>query len=649
MADDLVIGGQLGNYLIESVIGRGGMSVVYRARHSRLGTAAALKVLAPELSSDDTFRERFLREAQLAAGIDHPNVIPIHDMGIHDGSLYIVMRYVAGGDLRTLLVESGPLAPRRAIELLAPVAQALDAAHSRALVHRDVKPGNILVERSRAGEVEHVYLTDFGIAKSLASVSGLTRAGGVLGTVDYMAPEQTQGQEVSAATDVYALACVLYQCITGHVPFERELARAERPQREAAPEPASRLRPGVPEALDAVIAKALSRDPSERFPSCEQLLHAASVALAGQPSGAGAAPGETVAAAGAGETVTRSAPPPPRRSAPLRDDLPAASGPGGEAWPPPAAQPPQPPPARGGGAAQPPPLPPAPAQAPPVAAPPARGAPVAGRGDRAGRQRRLGYAALLAAVVAVAAVAVVLLTSSSSSPQGKPFAGSLGAVPTNNVTGSGTATVHLNGNVGTVTLTTTGLDYEEQLQHALHIHTGGKGICPPASAARLHNGHLSISTTDGIKYYGPPALALTTRGDTSPSSILVFSRFPTGGKIRYSRTITLPESVAKAIRENNAVVVVHGTDYDHSGLYDGILERSELNKAYPATATAPALCGSLLPTQGAAASVGSLTYTASLTDNPYAGFLCEASEGITLLPDRRRRGVARPGAGAPVA
>src|SRR6202047_1482676 len=205
MTDDLIIGGQLGNYLIESVIGRGGMSVVYRAKHSRLGTSVALKVLAPELSSDDSFRERFLREAQMAATIDHPNVVPIHDMGMREGSLYIVMRYVAGGDLKAMLATSGPLDAEQAVSVLMPVALALDAAHAHGLVHRDVKPGNILIQRSAAGDVEHVYLTDFGIAKS-SSISGLTRAGGFLGTVEYMAPEQVGGGAVSGQTDVYALA-----------------------------------------------------------------------------------------------------------------------------------------------------------------------------------------------------------------------------------------------------------------------------------------------------------------------------------------------------------------------------------------------------------------------------------------------------------
>src|SRR4029079_8683937 len=159
MSGSLVIGGQLGNYMIESVVGRGGMSVVYRAVHARLGTPVALKVLAPELSSDDAFRARFLREAKMAAGIDHANVIPIYDTGLHEDSLYIVMRYVAGGDLKTLLSSSGSLEPEQAVAVLMPVARALDAAHTHGLVHRDVKPANVLLQRSPSGEIDHVYLS----------------------------------------------------------------------------------------------------------------------------------------------------------------------------------------------------------------------------------------------------------------------------------------------------------------------------------------------------------------------------------------------------------------------------------------------------------------------------------------------------------
>ena len=605
MTDDLVIGGQLGNYLIESVIGRGGMSVVYRAKHSRLGTSVALKVLAPELSSDDTFRERFLREAQMAAGIEHPNVIPMHDMGLHESSLYIVMRYVSDGDLKDLLAASGPLDAEQAISLLMPVAQALDAAHAHGLVHRDVKPANILIQRSGAGEVEHVYLTDFGIAKSVASPSGLTRAGGLIGTVEYMSPEQTEGREVSAATDVYGLASVFYQCVAGRTPFERDLVEGAWPPGGGTLEPLSRLRPELPSALDGVMAKALSRDPGERYATCAQFLGACSYVLGARAPGVGDSEGATVVDGppGGEETVAISSGPAHSSGGSGREP---PSGRGGDPWPP-ISEPPPPP-----------------VMPPPAAPPPER------KGIGATISRRRGYAAALVAAVVAAAVAVVLISSSSpKTAKGKPSSATLARVPTNHVTGSGSATVRLNGNVASVTVTTSGLDYNEALGHALHIHAGGKGLCPPAAAGTPHNGHVMISTTDGIKYYGPPALSLTTSGDTSPSSILVFARYPTGGKIRYTRTITLPADVAARVRENNAVIVVHGVDYDHSGIYSGVLERSELNKSVPATATAPALCGPLIG-HATTASVGArprghaLSYTATLV----TAFICEAPEAL---------------------
>ena len=605
MTDDLVIGGQLGNYLIESVIGRGGMSVVYRAKHSRLGTSVALKVLAPELSSDDTFRERFLREAQMAAGIEHPNVIPMHDMGLHESSLYIVMRYVSDGDLKDLLAASGPLDAEQAISLLMPVAQALDAAHAHGLVHRDVKPANILIQRSGAGEVEHVYLTDFGIAKSVDSPSGLTRAGGLIGTVEYMSPEQTEGREVSAATDVYGLASVFYQCVAGRTPFERDLVEGAWPPGGGTLEPLSRLRPELPSALDGVMAKALSRDPGERYATCAQFLGACSYVLGARAPGVGDSEGATVVDGppGGEETVAISSGPAPSSGGSGREP---PSGRGGDPWPP-ISEPPPPP-----------------VMPPPAAPPPER------KGIGATISRRRGYAAALVAAVVAAAVAVVLISSSSpKTAKGKPSSATLARVPTNHVTGSGSATVRLNGNVASVTVTTSGLDYNEALGHALHIHAGGKGLCPPAAAGTPHNGHVMISTTDGIKYYGPPALSLTTSGDTSPSSILVFARYPTGGKIRYTRTITLPADVAARVRENNAVIVVHGVDYDHSGIYSGVLERSELNKSVPATATAPALCGPLIG-HATTASVGArprghaLSYTATLV----TAFICEAPEAL---------------------
>jgi len=196
-------------------------------------------------------------------------------------------------------------------------------------------------------------------------------------------------------------------------------------------------------------------------------------------------------------------------------------------------------------------------------------------------------------------------------------------------------------NVAEFAVTTNGLDYNDSLVHPFHIHTGGKGECPPASAARPHNGHMTISTTDGIKYYGPPALALTTRGDTTPASILAFPRYLTGGTLHYSRTITLPADVAKRIRESNGVVVVHGTDYDHSGIYSGVLDRSELNKGVPGTATAPALCGPLRTAAKTTASARghTLVYTAVLKDDPAIPlselFLCEAGATVPAAAEPR--------------
>jgi hypothetical protein len=205
-------------------------------------------------------------------------------------------------------------------------------------------------------------------------------------------------------------------------------------------------------------------------------------------------------------------------------------------------------------------------------------------------------------VIAGAAAAVIALSSGGSSkppvPAGQRFATAAQPVPTNHVTGNGTANIALNGNSVAVTLNTNGL--LNGAPHALHIHAGGAGVCPPASAAKLHNGHLSIATLDGIKFYGPPQVSMTLFGDTSPKSIVDFSRYPTVGNIRYQRTITVPPGVAGAIRAGNAVIVVHGIDYDGKGVYDNVLDRSDLNPSLPGTATAPALCGTLVPTTATA-------------------------------------------------
>ncbi len=596
--DQLAIGGQLGPYLIDSVIGRGGMSVVYRARHSRLGMWVALKVLAPELGSDDAFRERFLREAQMAAAVDHPNVIPIHDMGVHEGSLYIVMRYVSGGDLKALLA-GGNIDPQLTMRVLTPVAHALDAAHARGLVHRDVKPANVLIQRAPGGEIEHVYLTDFGIAKNSAALSGLTGTGVFIGTIEYMAPEQMESREVSAETDVYALGATVYQCLTGRLPFHRELAEGARPPL-GAPDPVSTARPDLPPALDAVLAKALARHPADRYASCSALMDACEQALAA----GGALAGADARALGATELAPESSP---------SAAAPAAAAPSGTG----AA------PASSGTGAPPPPA-------------------------RQSHPRRRPPAVVLVGgllVLAAAVGGVVIALGGSSSKSGGPAAqAALTPVPSNRVTGSGQVSVHLVGDKATVSLTTNGLDGDAELVHAMHIHAGGKGECPPASAAKLHNGHLAIDTNDGIAFYGPPVQSLTTSGNTGVASILVFQRYPVGGTIRYSRTIELPAKVAAEIRDNNAVIVVHGIDYDGSGVYSGVLDRSDLNKALPATATAPALCGPLKgPPQLADSAARPVTFVAAL--RPTRLTVAELSICGVPLPengaDIRRRVLAK--------
>src|SRR5262245_27681025 len=217
------IGTELAGYRIEGLVGRGGMGVVYRAMQKRLERQVALKVLAPELAHDTGFRERFERESHLAASIDHPNIIPIYEAGEAEGVLFIAMRYVEGIDLKARLERDQRLGPDFTLNMLGQVAAALDTAHAKGLIHRDIKPGNIVIASGiDAHGSDHVYLTDFGIAKHAASRAGLTRTGHFVGTLDYAAPEQIEGRTLDGRTDVYALGCVLYQCLTGKLPFERD-------------------------------------------------------------------------------------------------------------------------------------------------------------------------------------------------------------------------------------------------------------------------------------------------------------------------------------------------------------------------------------------------------------------------------------------
>jgi hypothetical protein len=293
MSVDSRVGTELGGYRIESVLGRGGMSVVYLARHLRLKRLAALKVLSAELAEDERFRDRFIRESELAASLDHPNIVPIYEAGEAGGLLYIAMRYVEGTDLGAVIRENGFLAPERAVDILAPVADALDVAHAKGLVHRDVKPANILIDPSPGAGREFVYLSDFGLTKRTASVSGLTRSGQFMGTVDYVAPEQVQGQSVDGRADQYSLGCVAFECLTGRPPFQKETEVAVLwAQVNDAPPAASAARSELPSVIDRPLARAMAKNPDDRFRSCAAFVRALAAPVRAPVSVGGPEPDE---------------------------------------------------------------------------------------------------------------------------------------------------------------------------------------------------------------------------------------------------------------------------------------------------------------------------------------------------------------------
>jgi serine/threonine protein kinase len=262
---------------VEEVIGHGDMGVVYRAEELALQRRVALKLIVPEYSREERFRERFRRESRVAAAIDHPNVIPVFDAGDEDGVLYIMMRYVGGADLGELIADRGRIEPLRAARIVRQVGAALDAAHARGLLHRDVKPSNVLL-----GREDHVYLSDFGLAKPAASTRELTRQGSIVARVEYVAPEQILNQPVDARADIYALGCLLFEALTGEPPFASSqegpaaLAHLDAPR----PSPAD-LRPEVPREFDDVVRRAMAKDPNERYPSAGDLGEAALVAAGG--------------------------------------------------------------------------------------------------------------------------------------------------------------------------------------------------------------------------------------------------------------------------------------------------------------------------------------------------------------------------------
>jgi hypothetical protein len=273
---ELEPGDEFAGCRIEAVAGRGGMGVVYRATELSLGRPVALKLLAPERAADREFRERFQRESRMAAAIDHPNVVPVYAAGEHDGSLYLVMRYVGGTDLHQLLRDEGRLEPARAAELVAQLASALDAAHAAGLVHRDVKPANVLL----AGE--HAYLSDFGLTRLAGSDTSLTGAGQWIGTVEYCSPEQLRGERTDARADVYSLGCVLFAALTGGPPFAHGTVTATMLAHLHDPPPVPSER-GGPRDFDRVLARALAKRPDDRYPSTGDLGRAALAAARGEP------------------------------------------------------------------------------------------------------------------------------------------------------------------------------------------------------------------------------------------------------------------------------------------------------------------------------------------------------------------------------
>jgi hypothetical protein len=318
---ELEPGDVFAGHRVQGVAGRGGMGVVYRAVQLDLDRPVALKLIASQLAQDAEFRERFVRESRAAASIDHPNVIPIYYTGEHDGALYIAMRYVEGSDLRTLVRAEGRLEANRAARIVSQVGAALDAAHERGIVHRDVKPANVLL-----GSGEHAYLTDFGLTKRLHSHTASTHGGGWVGTLGYVAPEQIRGERVDARADVYALGCVLYHSLAGAPPYQRESDEATLwAHLHDPPAPLRESVPGIPPAFDAVLTRALAKDPDDRYQSAGDLGRAALAAAGGSEAptvaerrvavGAAAPAGETIASPSEARTLRADAEPDRARGA----------------------------------------------------------------------------------------------------------------------------------------------------------------------------------------------------------------------------------------------------------------------------------------------------------------------------------------------
>ena len=325
-------GSRIAGYRLEEEIGRGGMAVVFRARDEGLDRLVALKILAPVLAADEGFRRRFLRESRSAAAVDDPHIIPVHEAGEADGVLFIAMRYVPGGDVRSLVQREGPLSPSRAAAIISSVASALDAAHSAGLVHRDVKPANMLLD-VRPGRPDHVYLADFGLSKGTLSSVGLTGTEQFLGTLDYAAPEHIEGRAIDGRTDEYALACSAFELLTGAPPFPRDQSMAVLYAQLSTPPPLLTSRqPGLPPAADAVLTRALAKAKADRYPTCREFGDALrqALGLARYDSGPGVSPRPSPGAALAPPRSSFAGMPPlPAMQAPVPGAFtpsPAASG-----------------------------------------------------------------------------------------------------------------------------------------------------------------------------------------------------------------------------------------------------------------------------------------------------------------------------------
>jgi hypothetical protein len=414
--DQVEIGSVFAGHRIEAVAGRGGMGVVYVATHLALQRRVALKLIAPDLAQDEGFRQRFQQESMTAASIDHPNVIPIYHAGEEGGKLYITMRYVEGTDLRAMIAERGKVEPSTAARIVSEVASALDAAHAHGLVHRDVKPANVLI-----GESGQAYLTDFGLTKHAASQSGLTKTGMFVGTLDYIAPEQLQGGEVDARVDVYALGCVLYQALTGSVPYPRDSEPAKIWAHMQEPPPSVIANhPDVPPQFEDVIRRAMAKNPDERYLSAGDLGRAALAAAESRTLPAGERSVATGEAAPSGVTAVPLPPP---------SGAPTYAQPG--APQPTAGQPGAPPPQPTAGQAQPPFAPPPPgvppwqAGGPPQTPPGGWPQPGAGGYGPPGSTAKppgnwLPFALGGGALVVIGAIVAVVLASSGGSTKNPP-------------------------------------------------------------------------------------------------------------------------------------------------------------------------------------------------------------------------------------